>query len=406
MALFEYRAIDKSGKNQKGKIDSPSIKQATSKLRAKGLHLVSISDPKEKQHNNSKVNKVQKKSDVPAHVITNFTRQLSILISTGIPYDKAFDIMMKESENTKFQQVLSNVKSQIIEGSSLAEALDSYPSLFTKMYIAMVKAGEASGKLDLTLNQLVKSRETNEELLAKIQHAMIYPIIMTVLGLTIVVFMVSFIIPKIVPIFNQFDIALPLPTSIVITLSNFVIQNAWSLIIFFVIFIFTFQRALKTDRGEFIRDWILLKIPIVKGIIEKILVYRFTQTLGTLLISGVDLKQSLDIVKKVLGNRVFEDKFHQISIDITQKGMDLSQALRQTSVFPSSVIQMIRVGEESSKLEQMLEKVSDISEIEVKRTLEKSVALIEPIMLGWMTLMVGFIILAVMLPMLKMNQLI
>lgn len=406
MALFNYRAIDKTGKNKKGKIDSPSIKQATSKLRSKGLHLLSITNSKKSQLTRQKTNKIQNKADVPANIITNFTRQLSILISTGIPYDRAFDILMKESENPKFQQVLSEVKSQIIEGSSLAAALDSYPTLFSKMYIAMVKAGEASGKLDLALNQLVKSRETNEELVAKIQHAMIYPIIMTVLALCIVVFMVSFIIPKIVPIFHQFDVDLPLPTTIVLSLSNFVIQNAWPLIICIVISIIALRSGLKTKRGEFFRDWMLLKIPIIKTIIEKILVYRFTQTLGTLLASGVELKQSLDIVKKVLGNRIFEDKFHQISIDITQKGMDLSQALRQTTVFPSSVIQMIRVGEESSKLEEMLEKVADISETEVKRTLEKSVALIEPIMLGWMTIMVGFILLAVMLPMLKMNQLI
>lgn len=406
MALYEYRAIDKLGKNKKGKIDAISQKQATAKIKAQGLHLVSISSSKEKLQSDRNGEKKLKKSAIPASIITNFTRQLSVLISTGIPYDKAFEILIQESEHSAFKYVLSSVKDQIVEGSSLAAALETQPHLFPKMYIAMVKAGEAGGMLTQVLSQITKSRETYDSLSSKIKSALIYPTIMTVMGFCVVIFMITFIIPKIVPIFQQANVALPLPTLIVIEVSNFVTGNWWQLIIFFGLLLLMLKKIFATGKGERLRDWIFLQIPVFGKVIRKIVVFRFTQALGTLLLSGVELKQSLDIVKYVMGNRIYEDKFDQVSIDITKKGLDLSQALRQTLIFPLTVIQMIRVGEESSRLEEMLQKIADILENEVNQSLERTIALLEPVMILWMAAMVGFIVLAVMLPMFEMSGLI
>lgn len=406
MAIFEYRAIDHSGKNRKGKIDAASLKQATSKLKSQGLHIVSVSTSKENLKDNPKTGRILKKSAVPASVITSFIRQLSVLVGTGIPYDRAIEILIQESDHSAFQHVLSGIKAQIEEGSSLAVALESQPEIFPKMYVAMVRAGEAGGTLSTVLNQLTISRESNEALASKIKGALIYPVIMTIVGLFIVVFMITFIIPKVVPIFQQFDIQLPLPTQIVLGIS-YLVSTYWiQFIVLTVACIFTFRRFLRTSRGERIKDGLLLKIPILGNIIKKIITFRFAQTLATLLTSGVELKHSLDIVKYVMGNRVYEDIFDQITGDITKKGLDLSQALRQSSVFPGSVIQMIRVGEESSTLEEMLTKIANILENEVKQTMDKAVALIEPIMILWMAASVGFIVLAVLLPMFKLNQLI
>lgn len=406
MAIFEYRAIDKTGKTRKGKIDAASQRQATSKLKTQGLHLVSISSPKQKQATKSKSFKKPKRTSVPSKVITGFTRQLSILVSTGIPYDKALEILIQESDNESFQHVLSDMRSQIVEGSSLAAALQPRIDLFPKMYIAMVKAGEAGGTLGKVLNQLADSREENEELISKIQGALIYPTIMSLMGIGIVSFMITFIIPKIVPIFQQFDLVLPLPTRIVLGASNLVVNNWASFIIGLPVVLILGYRFSKSRKGEKIFDTLLLKIPVIGAMSKKLAVFRFTQTLGTLLGSGVELKQSLDIVKYVVGNRVFEDKFDQIIVDVTKKGMDLSQGLRKTGVFPLSVIQMIRVGEESSKLEEMLTRIASLQEKEVKQSLEKTVALLEPVMILGMALMVGFIVISVMLPMFKLNQLI
>ena len=406
MALFEYRAIDRSGKNKKGKIDAGSLKQATSKLKTQGLHIVSVATSKENLQANHKVKRVVKKSVVPAAVITNFIRQLSVLVGTGIPYDRAIEILIQESDHNTFQHVLSGIKAQIEEGSSLAVALETQPELFPKMYIAMVSAGEAGGTLSKVLNHLTISREANEALASKIKGALIYPIIMTIVGLFIVVFMITFIIPKVVPIFQQFDIQLPLPTQIVLGISYLVTTYWLQFILLILVATFISRRFLRTSRGERLRDWFLLQIPILGKILKKIITFRFVQTLATLLTSGVELKHSLEIVKYVMGNRVYEDKFDRIAGDITKKGLNLSQALRQSSIFPGSVIQMIRVGEESSTLEEMLTKIATILENEVKQTMDKVVALIEPVMILWMAATVGFIVLAVLLPMFKLNQLI
>jgi len=406
MALFEYRAIDKSGKNKKGKIDAPSSKQAAAKIKSQGLHLVTISGTKEKLKGSPGYRRSQKHASIRFEIITGFTRQLAILISTGIPYDKAFDILIEESEQVTFQRILDLIKAKIVEGSSLASALEGHPMLFSKMYIAMVKAGEAGGTLDQVLERLAESRERTSEIKAKIQKALIYPTIMTLMGLGIVVFMVTFIIPKIVPIFQQFNVQLPLPTRIVLWVSDLLTENSLSLTLFVGITLLGLYRFFKSNKGEWTKDWLLMQAPVLGKITRKIIMFRFTQTLGTLLQSGVELKQSLEIVKQVMGNRIFESRFDDISRNITKRGMDLSQALRQAEIFPVSVIQMIRVGEESSQLEKMLDKVSTILENEVRQSLEKSIALLEPALILWMAVSVGFIVLSVMLPMLRMNQLI
>ncbi|MDH5561600.1 MAG: type II secretion system F family protein [Deltaproteobacteria bacterium] len=405
MAIFEYQIIDKQGKKKKGKLDAPNLKQATTKLQAQDQYILSISSVKEKPSGKNDFQLFKKKS-VPSQIITSFTRQLSILVSTGIPYDKAFDILIQECEHPHFQDILSGMKSLIVEGSSLASALESKPDYFPKMFVAMVKAGETGGTLDNVLNELTSYREEQESLKSKIQSALIYPIIMTLLGLFIVVFMITFILPKIVPIFRQFEVALPLPTQIVMFLSDTMVAYWWILVLLIAGVTFWFVRFKKTPMGEKAVDFTLLKMPILGSVMKKVIIYRFTQTLGTMLSSGVELKFSLDVVRHVMGNRVYDDTFDQVIADITKKGMDLSQALRKTELFPSSVIQMIRVGEESSKMEVMLAKVAKILDKEVKQTIEKSVALLEPLLIIWMAVMVGFIVMAVLLPMFKMNQLI
>ncbi len=407
MPIYEFKAIDKSGKSEKGKIEAVSAKQAASKLKAKSLHPLSIGSPKGKQatSDKAKTTKGIQRSSVPSKLITAFTRQMSVLVSTGIPYDKALDILIEECENAAFQGVLSEIKSQISEGSSLANALQGHKSLFPNMYVAMVRAGEAGGTLGKVLGQLANSREENEELVSKIQGALIYPVIMSFMGIGIVVFMIAFIIPKIIPIFQQFDIELPLPTRIVLGASQFMIGNWVAMLIFIIVAALFGFRFIKTRKGKMMIDSLFLKTPFLGTLLRKIVVFRFTETLGTLLSSGVALKQSIEIVKYVVGNLVFENKFDQLMIDITKRGMDLSMALRQTGEFPVSVVQMIRVGEESSKLDEMLTRISQIQEKEVKQTLEKSVALLEPVMILGMAFGVGFIVLAVMLPMFKLNQL-
>jgi type II secretory pathway component PulF len=405
MALFEYRAVDKNGKKLKGKIDAPNHKQAAAKLQNQDLYIVSLTSTKKSLISFSTQNKLSY-SKIPTTIITNFTRQFSVLTGTGVPYDRAFEILIQECENAKFQNILSAMKSQIMEGSSMANALQSHPQIFSKMYIALVKAGEAGGTLSAVLERAAQSREDSEELTNKIKGALIYPIVLLIVAIGIVAFMATFLIPKISPIFLQFNVTLPLPTRMVIAMSNFITSNWWLLIIAIIFSVLLFRYLISTNLGEKMKDTFLLKFPVVGKAIHQIIIFRFTRTLGTMLTSGVELKQALAIIKQVLGNRVFEDIFESVIINITKKGMDLSQALRKTELFPPSVTQMIRVGEESSKLEFMLTKISESLEKDVKQTIDKSVALLEPITILWMACVVGYILMAIMLPMFEINQMI
>jgi len=406
MALFEYRAISKSGKTVKGKVDALNEKQAKTKLQSQDLYIVSLSGAKKTLFTFSKQKERRRQQQIPSAVVTNFTRQFSVLTATGVPYDRAFEILIQEAEHAGFQHVLSAMKAQIMEGSSLAKALEAFPSVFSTMYSAMVRAGEAGGTLDVVLDRLAKSRQDNEDLNNKIKGALIYPVILLLVALGIVIFMITFLLPKIAPIFKQFNVELPLPTRIVMAISDFVVGNWWQLILVTIGGIILFRKAIQTNRGQLLKDQLFLKLPVVGKAIRQIVIYRFTRTLATMLNSGVELKYSLSIIRFVMGNKVFEGLFDTIIVDITKKGIDLSQALRKTGYFPPSVTQMIRVGEESSKLEMLLDKISDSLEKDVRQTIEKSIALLEPITILWMACIVGFILLAIMLPMFEINQMI
>lgn len=404
MPIFAYRAVDQSGKDHKGTIDAPNKKQAAVLLQGQNLYPVLIQATKESAKGAAK--QKRKKERVPSKVITAFTRQFAVLVSTGVPYDKAFEIIIQENEHSGFQSVLSEMKAQVVEGSTLAGAMEVQTEYFPSMYVSMVRAGEAGGLLADVLERLALYRESTEELGSKIQKAMIYPAIMSSLGVAIVVFMVTFILPKLTPIFENFGQALPLPTRIVMAISDFVIEG-WPFILSLIVaFVLVGRSVLATKWGLKKKDQLLLQLPQLRTIMVKLIVFRFTQTLATLMRSGVDLKHSLEILRKVTGNRVFEESMEDIIQDVTKKGLPLSQTLRKNGLFSSTVIQMIRIGEESSQLEKMLTRVSEILEKEVKDTIEKAIALLEPMIILLMFFFIGFIIISIMLPMMAMNQLV
>lgn len=402
MALFDYQAIDHKGKEVKGKIDAANEKAAKLTLQQQRLYVHSLKVAKESKRHGKKHAGSQGK--VSSGELANFTRQFATLQATAIPYDKALEVMIQESKESPLIGVMSEMKSKITEGQSLAQALEGFKQIFSGMYIAMVRAGEAGGTLPQVMERLAKFMEEQEELKSKVQGAMIYPLIMITLGIGIVIFMLTFILPKITPIFEQFNVELPFPTRAVLFLSDVITGGWWALIILVGGGIYGFKRFKSTEKGKYRIDQTLLRIPVLNKLLNKIYHFRFTQTLAVLMGSGVDLKQSLSIVSRVMGNRVYEEKFAEVTEDITKKGLDLSQALKRTKLFPPSLLQMIRVGEESGELETMLDKVALNLDKEVSRALEKALALLEPMMILLMAVMVGFIVLAVMLPMFELNQ--
>ncbi len=404
MALFNYQAIDATGKNKKGKIDAANLKAAKQALQAQGLMITDLKASFSKNNKKNNTTKSPYKGKVSSKVIASFTRQFSVLQKASVPYDRTLEILIQETKDPEFLHVLSEIKSKIVEGSPFATAIEGFPELFPKMYVAMVKAGESGGMLPQVMEKLGAFLEASQELKGKLQNALIYPIVMSFVGLGIVGFMLTFILPKITPIFAQFDLQLPLPTRIVMALSDIVSSSWWVLAILGAAGYFLFQVYKKTPAGALKINQLAIKTPVLGGLLLKVYHFRFAQTMGVLLSSGVAVKPALDIVSKVTGSPVFELAFEQVQLDVTKKGLDLSQALKKTELFPASLVQMIRIGEEGGLLEDMLEQISVGLEKDVAQTVQSAVALLEPVLIVTMAVAVGFIAISVMLPMFELNQ--
>ena len=408
MPIYEYIAVDSSGKEQKGKIDATNSKQVVAQLKQKSLTPSSISLSRSGTAATSKSKGGFKlfQSKIPKNLISNFTRQFATMIDTGIPYNRALEIIIQEVPHPRFQQILSDIRSKVVEGSSLAKALQMYPDIFPNMYVSMIGAGEAGGTLADTMLRQSKFQEEQQALESKVQTAMVYPIVMSVLGIGIVIFMIKFILPKIIPVFQHFNVVLPLPTRIVIFMSDMLSDYGLFVLILIAGMAFFFKKFSETDKGRLIIDRNILKIPLIGEFLNKLLTFKFAQALGTLMASGVELRQSLQIAKYITGNKVYEKSIEELSEMVTKKGFMLSQGLKKANILTASTIQMIRVGEESGRLEQMLLKIAENLEAEVKGTLDKLVAFMEPIIILVMAIGVGFIVMAIMLPIFEMNQLV
>ncbi|MEC9229901.1 MAG: type II secretion system F family protein, partial [SAR324 cluster bacterium] len=334
-----------------------------------------------------------------------FTRQLEVLLDATIPYDKAFQLIIPQTEDHSFQSILSEIRGRLLEGESLANSMEKHPEAFPAMYISMVRSGENGGNLGMIMKRLADYYERQDRLRSQIRSAMIYPAFMTVFGFAVVVFMVTNIVPKITRIFESRDAALPLPTRLLIGLSELLSGNLLVLAVVVLLMILSGTIFLRSPSGRRFRDWTELKLPMFNRIWIKILVARYCQTLGTLLKSGVDLKTSLEIAKHVVVNRRFISALDKMIIDVNNKGVPLSAAMGKLEYFPEYVRHVVAIGEEAARVDELLEKVADRMQEEIQSLVEALTALLQPALILLMGGIVGFIALAVLLPMLSMNQL-
>ena len=337
-------------------------------------------------------------------VLTQFTRQLEVLLDASIPYDKAFQLIIPQTEDSRFQSILSDVRAQVVEGVPLAGAMEKHPDVFPAMYVSMVRSGENSGNLGIIMRRLADYYETQERVRSKIKGALIYPAFMTVFGVAVVIFMITNIVPKITSIFESQEAALPMPTRILIGISEFVV-NHWFLLIFIFLLVATASKIFfRSEQGKVWKNRIELNMPGLSRLRIKVMVARYCQTLGTLLKSDVDLKTSLEISKKVVVNKLFIEKLDQMIVDVNNKGIPLSAAMARIDYFPEYVRHVVSIGEEAARLDELLEKVADRMQEEVNTLLEAMTSLLQPILILLLGGAVGFIALAVLLPMLNMSQ--
>ena len=411
MPIFHYQAFDATGALHKGTQDAANESEVRQLLRSKDLFPKEIrtsrftrKSNKAKSSEGFKLPEFAKKRNY-AKSLMLFTRQLEVLLDATIPYDKAFQLIIPQTEDHSFQSILSEIRGRLLEGESLANSMEKHPEAFPAMYISMVRSGENGGNLGMIMKRLADYYERQDRLRSQIRSAMIYPAFMTVFGFAVVVFMVTNIVPKITRIFESRDAALPLPTRLLIGLSELLSGNLLVLAVVVLLMILSGTIFLRSLSGRRFRDWTELKLPMFNRIWIKILVARYCQTLGTLLKSGVDLKTSLEIAKHVVVNRRFISALDKMIIDVNNKGVPLSAAMGKLEYFPEYVRHVVAIGEEAARVDELLEKVADRMQEEIQSLVEALTALLQPALILLMGGIVGFIALAVLLPMLSMNQL-
>lgn len=393
---FAYKAKERSGKAVEGMVEAADQKSAIARLREQRLTVLEI-------------NQKAKKSPFFKPKVTNgdiviFSRQLSTLVSAGVPIVQGLNILEAQAENPAFKAVVTALRSDIEAGLSIADAMRKHPQAFTELYVSMIKAGEVGGILDTILERLSGFLESAEALRAKVKSALMYPMVVGGAALLITAFLMIFIIPVFKDIFGSFGSELPAPTRVVVAISDFLRGYFIHLALAIGAGVWGFKKYSRTEKGMKKLDSIALNLPVFGILLKKVAIAKFTRTLGTLIKSGVPILQGLDTVAKTSGNKIIEEAIFK-SRDSIKEGGRISDPLKKANIFPPMVIQMISVGEETGGLDGMLNKIADFYDQEVDTAVKGLTSMIEPLIMVFMGIVIGGIVIAMFMPMLNMSSL-
>jgi len=393
---FAYKAKEASGKLVEGTVDAADQKAAIARLREQRLTVVEIRQKAKKSP--------FFKPKVDTKDVVIFSRQLSTLVSAGIPIVQGLNILEAQAENPAFKTVVSGLRSDIESGLSIADAMRKHPQAFTELYVSMIKAGEVGGILDTILERLSGFLEASEALKAKVKSALMYPTVVGGVAFLITVFLIVFIIPVFKDIFSGFGAELPFPTRMIILLSDTIRSNIVYILAAGGAGVWSLKKYLKTEKGQEKLDEISLKLPVFGILLKKVAIAKFTRTLGTLIKSGVPILQGLETVAKTSGNKIIERAIYK-SRDSIKEGGRISDPLKKANIFPPMVIQMISVGEETGGLDNMLNKIADFYDQEVDTAVKGLTSMIEPLIMVVMGIVIGAIVIAMFMPMFSMGEL-
>ncbi len=393
MPSFTYTARDAKGDLKSGSVSAANRDEVMTQLRRQRMNVVKIEEQAKAKQKTT--------GSIAMRDIVIFTRQFSTMINSGLPLVQALDILSKQTENKALSAVTRQVVFDVESGHTVADALAKHPNAFSDLYVNMVAAGEAGGILDTILMRLATFMEKNDQLVRKVKGAMIYPgVIMSVAGLAILVLLI-FVIPVFQSMFGAVGLALPLPTRIVIGMSQFLKGYWWALGIGGFAAFTAIKKYNDTSDGKLVIDRLLLHMPVLGDVLRKSAVSRFTRTLGTLISSGVSILDGLEITAKTAGNRVIQDAIMQSRASIAG-GDTISAPLAKSNVFPPMVISMIAVGEQTGGLDEMLSKIADFYDEEVDAAVSNLLSLLEPIMIVFLGVVVGGMVVAMYLPIFDM----
>lgn len=397
MPVYKWVAETKKGKILKGELEAGDERIAQLQLKRRNLTIKKIKvKPKDLFAN---VAFFQPK--ITAKDVVIFTRQFSTMIDAGLPLVQGLTILAEQTENKTFQNVLKRVTKDVEGGSSLAEALKKHPKAFDALYVNLVAAGEIGGILDTILQRLAAYIEKAEKLKTRIKGAMTYPIIVVGVAVLVIAVILIFVIPVFQEMFSSFGKALPVPTQIVVNMSDFLKGNIHYVIVGFILFVFAFKKYRNTKKGRKQTDALALKLPVFGNLLKKSAVARFTRTLGTMISSGVPILDALEIVAKTSGNVVLEEIIYEVRSSIAE-GQTIAEPLSEADIFPRMVVQMISVGEATGALDTMLNKIADFYDDEVDAAVEALTSMLEPLLMVFLGGAIGGLVIAMYLPIFQM----
>jgi general secretion pathway protein F len=406
MPVYEYSALDAKGRRRSGIVDAVSPVAARQKLREKGEFPTHISEAA--QSTDTKAGQglsLNVWGGVRASHVAIMTRQLSTLVGAGLPLVTALETIIPNTPQAKLKRVLAQVKDSIVEGGSMAQALAAHPKIFPPLYVNMVRAGEASGALEVVLGRLAELYERQQESRSKVTTALFYPFIMLFLGAGMMIFLLMVIVPSVTEVFADYGRTLPLPTRALLAASDFLKAWWWVGLIALAAGAISFSRLKSTQKGRLGLDKMILRIPLVRGLAVKFALARFSRTLASLLQNGVALVPAMEIVKAVVENQVLAQGIEDAAEQISQ-GSSLAQSLYGKPGFLPVAIQMMDVGEHSGELEAMLDKVADLYQREAQNAVDRMTTFLEPMMIILMAFGVGFVVLSILLPIVDMSSLV
>jgi type IV pilus assembly protein PilC len=397
MPVYQWVGKNRKDEVQKGEIDAVSEEAVKAQLARQRITPTKVKKkPKDLFENIAFLQPKVKERDVIL-----FARQFSTMIDAGLPIIQCLDILYSQQNNATFKKMLKEIKESVEGGATLAEALKKFPKQFDSLFVNMIAAGEAGGILDGILRRLAAYMEKAAKLKAQVKGAMTYPIVTLVIAVVVLAVILVFVIPVFEEMFADFGGELPVPTQIVVAMSDMAKSKIVYIIIGLFLFIVAFKKIYGTEKGREMVDNLLLKIPIFGDLLRKVAVAKFTRTMGTMLASGVAILEALDIVAKTAGNKTVEKAIYSVRKGIAE-GRTMADPLAQSGVFPSMVCQMISVGESTGALDAMLGKIADFYDEEVDQAVENLTALIEPFMLVFLGVTIGGLVIAMYLPIFKM----
>jgi len=398
MALYKFKAIQSDGKEVIELITAATFTEVQEKIKSKGLYLI---DVKEEVDKKSASEQLSIGGKVTAKEISIFCKQFGTLLKAGVPVAAGLDILYRQTENKKLKIALEDVYTEVQKGSQVSTVIKNHPKVFPSLMVNMVESGEMTGNLDNVMERLAIHYEKDAKINSRIKGAMIYPIALSVISLVVVIFLITVILPTFTEMFTSSGTELPGPTRFLMGISDFIIGYWYIVLGGLTALIFIVNRYINSEDGRYRFDSMLFKLPIVKSSIDKIVTARFTRTLGSLLRSGIPLISALEISGSVTGNVVIEEKINYIASEV-EKGETLGIALKRTPTFGPMVVSMIQIGEESGSLDQMLDKSADFYEQELEDAIDRLLKLMEPLLIVFMAVIIGFIVIAMALPMFEM----